>query len=84
MPLHDYRCLCSHEFEQLVKNGELPVCPECKQVDTVTQLISFPKGYQIKGDNGASTSPKAHNNAEKDRQFAKRERMNKYFDKGHF
>jgi putative FmdB family regulatory protein len=30
MPIYDYKCRkCAHQFEQLVKAGETPVCPSC-------------------------------------------------------
>jgi putative FmdB family regulatory protein len=30
MPLYDYRCLaCGHGFEELVRRGETPCCPQC-------------------------------------------------------
>lgn len=30
MPLYDYRCpSCKHRFEELVKAGETPACPQC-------------------------------------------------------
>ena len=30
MPLYEYTCLkCSHEFEALVRTGDVPACPEC-------------------------------------------------------
>jgi len=34
MPLYEYRCRnCSHEFEQIVKIGETPPCPQCGAAD---------------------------------------------------
>ena len=30
MPLYEYTCLkCSHEFETLIRTGDVPACPEC-------------------------------------------------------
>jgi putative FmdB family regulatory protein len=34
MPLYDYQCrACKHEFEELVRLGETPVCPACGAAD---------------------------------------------------
>ena len=34
MPLYEYKCrACAHEFEQIVKLGETPPCPECAAAD---------------------------------------------------
>ncbi len=30
MPIYEYACsACSHEFEELVRNGEVVACPQC-------------------------------------------------------
>ncbi len=30
MPIFDFRCdKCGHEFEELVRGSDKPVCPEC-------------------------------------------------------
>ncbi|MBX3436189.1 MAG: zinc ribbon domain-containing protein [Planctomycetaceae bacterium] len=40
MPLFEFRCReCGHEFEQLVRAGESPLCPSCSRA-TVDKLMS--------------------------------------------
>ncbi len=42
MPIYDYKCRdCGHQFDELVKLGETPPCPECGGAD-LEQLISLP------------------------------------------
>jgi len=34
MPLYEYRCRkCGHRFEELVRFGETPSCPECSAAE---------------------------------------------------
>jgi putative FmdB family regulatory protein len=41
MPLHEYRCRgCSHQFEALVRKGDVPACPSCRGTD-LEQLLSM-------------------------------------------
>lgn len=40
MPLYEYRCdPCGHEFETLVRTGDVPVCPLCRG-EKLTRLLS--------------------------------------------
>lgn len=42
MPIYEYKCrACGHQFEELVKLGEIPPCPECRSRD-LARLISLP------------------------------------------
>jgi putative FmdB family regulatory protein len=42
MPLYDFRCKsCDHEFEALVRTGDVPVCPSCKGQDLERLLSTF-------------------------------------------
>jgi len=42
MPIYDYKCRgCGHQFEELVKLGQTPPCPECDGRD-LERLISLP------------------------------------------
>ena len=39
MPLYDFRCKsCGHEFEGLVRAGDVPRCPSCNGTDLERQL----------------------------------------------
>jgi putative FmdB family regulatory protein len=42
MPLYDFRCKsCDHEFEALVRTGDVPLCPACKGQDLERLLSTF-------------------------------------------
>jgi putative FmdB family regulatory protein len=41
MPIFEYECrACGHEFEQLVRTGDVPACPSCKSPD-LEKLLSL-------------------------------------------
>ena len=41
MPLYEYECkACGHQFEQLIRTGDVPSCPSCKAQD-LTRLLSL-------------------------------------------
>ena len=42
MPLYDFRCKnCNHEFEALVRTGDVPQCPSCQGQDLERLLSTF-------------------------------------------
>jgi putative FmdB family regulatory protein len=42
MPIYEYVCMsCESHFEELVRNGEQPDCPECGAADLRKQLSVF-------------------------------------------
>lgn len=42
MPIFEYRCQgCGHLFEQLVRKGTVPACPECRS-ETLERQLSVP------------------------------------------
>ena len=42
MPIFEYECrACGHEFEQLVRAGDVPACPSCQATD-LEKLLSLP------------------------------------------
>jgi putative FmdB family regulatory protein len=60
MPLFEFRCsTCSRDFEQLVRAGERPACPDCGTA-TVEKLFSeaaAPAAAASRSLNIASTCP---------------------------
>lgn len=39
MPLYAYQCnSCGHEFETLIRSGDVPECPSCASVELTRQL----------------------------------------------
>ena len=42
MPLYEYKCRgCGHQYEALVRGGEVPPCPSCKGQDLERLLSAF-------------------------------------------
>ena len=42
MPIYEYVCMqCESHFEELVRNGEQPPCPDCGHVNVRKQLSVF-------------------------------------------
>ena len=44
MPIFEYECRgCGHEFEQLVRPGDVPACPSCqsRELEKLLSLASF-------------------------------------------
>lgn len=42
MPIFEYACnACRHEFETLVRTGDVPACPRCASGE-LTKLLSLP------------------------------------------
>jgi putative FmdB family regulatory protein len=42
MPIYEYVCMqCESHFEELVRNGEQPDCPECGEANVRKQLSVF-------------------------------------------
>jgi putative FmdB family regulatory protein len=42
MPIYEYVCMsCESHFEELVRNGEQPACPECGAADVRKQFSVF-------------------------------------------
>jgi putative FmdB family regulatory protein len=42
MPIYEYVCMsCESHFEELVRNGETPPCPDCGQAKVQRQFSVF-------------------------------------------
>jgi putative FmdB family regulatory protein len=51
MPIYEYVCMeCESHFEELVRNGQEPDCPDCGNADVRKQLSVF-------SAHGSSTQP---------------------------
>ena len=41
MPIYEYECkTCGHEFERLIRTGDVPSCPSCNSQE-LTRLLSL-------------------------------------------
>ena len=42
MPIYEYVCMkCESHFEELVRNGDEPPCPDCGATNVVKQFSTF-------------------------------------------
>lgn len=59
MPIYEFHCReCGKNFESLSKPYEPIECAHCKMREGVTRVVTAWGSYKIKGDNGASETPK--------------------------
>ncbi|HHY11000.1 MAG TPA: zinc ribbon domain-containing protein [Firmicutes bacterium] len=56
MPIFEYKCRhCGKVFEYLIRQNEVPVCPECSSRD-LTKLLSMFSSNVKTGSRGPSSS----------------------------
>ena len=76
MPIYEYICrACGHEFEQLVRKGDVPACRECQSQDLErqTSLVAV-SSEEIRAAN-YKKGLKARENTQKGHQEAQRDSL---------
>ena len=82
MPIFDFECRqCGHEFEALVRTGDVPACPRCKSEDLKRLLSSFAVSYAEKTAAAVKQTRKKQIAARKDEVVAEEEYRERH-DKG--
>jgi len=82
MPIFDFECRqCGHEFEALVRTGDVPACPSCKSEDLKRLLSSFAVSYAEKTAAAVKQTRKKQIAARKDEIVAE-EKYRERHDKG--
>jgi putative FmdB family regulatory protein len=84
MPIYEYRCSgCGHEFEQLVRTGDVPSCPSCKGQTLERQLSHV----SVSSENTRSLNFKKERAkaklVQRDKDVAQAEYEKKHHDEGH-
>jgi putative FmdB family regulatory protein len=84
MPIYEYECKgCRHQFEQLLRTGDIPACPTCQGRD-LERLLSH---VSVSSDNSRQVSfNKARQSARKvqrDKDHAQMEYEKKHREEGH-
>jgi putative FmdB family regulatory protein len=61
MPIYEYVCMqCESHFEELVRNGQQPDCPECGHANVRKQLSVFSAhGSSTQTSFGSGPAPRA-------------------------
>jgi putative FmdB family regulatory protein len=59
MPIYEYVCMqCESHFEELVRNGEHPSCPDCGHADVRKQLSVFAAHGSSRESYGSGSFPR--------------------------
>ncbi len=85
MPLYEYRCDgCAHEFEALVRTGDVPECPLCKGV-RLTRLLSqvAVSSEHTRQQNLTKARSAAKKGVLRDKAVAQYEYEKKHHEEGH-
>ena len=84
MPIYEYRCAaCSHEFERLVRPGDVPACPKCSATD-LERLLSLASVSSEHTRNLSITKARARAKlVQRDKDVAQAEYERKHHEEGH-
>jgi putative FmdB family regulatory protein len=79
MPIFEYKCkTCGHEFEALVRSGDVPACDKCKGTE-LEKLLSLPA---IKSESTHALAMRAAKKRDQ-KQGAEREYTQREYEKNH-
>ena len=79
MPLYDYICSkCGHEFEALVRTGDVHSCAECGSTELERQLTSFAVSTEGVREANIKKARKAGEKMRKDKAIAQFEYEEKH------
>ena len=84
MPIYEYRCTaCSHEFERLVRPGDVPACPTCNatELERLLSLASVSSDY-TRGRSITKARARAKL-VQRDKDVAQAEYERKHHEEGH-
>jgi putative FmdB family regulatory protein len=84
MPIYEYRCGgCGHEFEQLIRTGDVPQCPSCKG-QTLERLLSHTAvSTEHTRSLNFNKARAAARGVQKDKDVAQAEYERKHHEEGH-
>jgi putative FmdB family regulatory protein len=76
MPLYEYRCRgCGHEFEALVRTGDIPACPACRSGDLEQLLSMFAVSSEGTRQSNLQSARRQNAKTQRDKAIADREEM---------
>ena len=84
MPIYEYECrACKHQFEQLIRTGDVPVCPNCAGGDLERLLshcaVSSEHSRQLNFNRARASARKV----QRDKDHAQMEYEKKHREDGH-
>lgn len=79
MPLYEYRCRgCQHEFELLVRAGQIPACPACQATDLERSVSVFGVTTGAASQAKLQKARVDYKNSQKDKMIAAREERERH------
>ena len=84
MPIYEYRCVaCSHEFERLVRTGDVPDCPKCSATDLERLLSLASVSSEHTRDRSITKARARAKLVQRDKDVAQAEYERKHHEEGH-
>jgi putative FmdB family regulatory protein len=71
MPIYEYRCrVCAHEFEKLIRTGDVPACPNCGALEPQQLLSMFAVSSESTRQASIKLARKANSKERRDKDMA--------------
>jgi putative FmdB family regulatory protein len=84
MPIYEYECRgCHHEFEQLVRTGDTPECPQCHGHDLERLLSHCAVSSDHTRQLNFNRARQAAKRVQRDKDVAQAEYEKKHREEGH-
>ena len=84
MPIYEYECRgCHHQFEQLVRTGDVPACPKCQSGDLERLLSHVSMSSENTRQLHFNRARQAAKKVQKDKDVAQWEYEKKHREEGH-
>jgi len=84
MPIYEYECRsCHHEFEQLVRTGDTPECPQChgRELDRLLSMVTMSSEHTRQLH--FNRARQAAKRVQRDKDVAQAEYEKKHREEGH-
>ncbi len=84
VPIYEYECrTCKHQFEQLIRTGDVPACPKCtgRDLERLTShvAVSSEHSRQVSFNKARQSAGKV----QRDKDHAQMEYEKKHREEGH-
>jgi putative FmdB family regulatory protein len=84
MPIYEYECRgCHHQFEQLVRTGDVPACPQCRGGDLERLLSHVSMSSENTRQLNFNKARQAAKRVQRDKDVAQAEYEKKHREEGH-
>jgi putative FmdB family regulatory protein len=84
MPIYEYECRgCRHQFEQLVRTGDIPECPSCKGRELERLLSHVAVSSDHTRQLNFNQARQAARRVQRDKDHAQAEYEKKHREEGH-